>query len=195
MVIHKETLRSRVAILIISAALAGGLTLLAWHPGSAVSRERDTVTEYEVKAAFLMNFVKFIEWPDERAGTTGSEWVLSIVGASPFGESLNLPRDKTIRGRKLVIKNTVDHGSIVSSHILFIPASEKDRLPACMAAVKGLPILTISEIAGFARNGGMINFIIIDDKIRFEINPDAAGQVGIRISSQLLKLARIIKGS
>jgi hypothetical protein len=194
MVMHKETIRSRVSLLIISAALAGGITLLAWHPGSADSRKRDTLAEYEVKAAFLLNFIKYVEWPAARAGTTSSDLVLCIAGENPFGEFLNLLKDKNIRGRKLVIRNTVDQNNLVTSHIIFIPASEEYRLTAVMSTVNGLPILTVSEIPAFAQRGGMINFITVDNKIRFEINLDAAQHVGIQISSQLLKLARIVKG-
>jgi hypothetical protein len=194
MVMHKETIRSRVFLLIISAALAGGITLLAWHPGSADIRKGDSLAEYEVKAAFLLNFIKYVEWPAARAGTTNDDLVLCIAGENPFGEFLNLLKDKNIRGRKLVIRNTVDQSNLVASHIIFIPASEEYRLTALMSAVEGLPILTVSEIPAFAQRGGMINFITVDNKIRFEINLDAAQHVGIQIGSQLLKLARIVKG-
>ena len=88
--------------------------------------------------------------------------------------------------------NATDSNRLTSCDILFISSSEKDRLPSIMAALKDLPILTVSEIEGFAQRGGMINFIIVGNKVHFEVNPDAAKQVGIHISSQLLKLARIV---
>ena len=159
-----------------------------------LSDEVDKVSEYEVKAAFLLNFVRFTDWSERTRGETESALVLGILGEDHFGEALNLIRDKKIKGRVLVVKRGVDSNNLTECDILFISSSEKDRLSSIMAAVKDLPILTVSEIEGFNRSGGMINFIIVGNKVRFEINPDAAKQAGIHISAQLLQLARIVTG-
>ena len=92
----------------------------------------------------------------------------------------------------VVVNRFDDSDNLTACDILFISSSEKDRLSSIMATLKDLPILTVSEIEGFTQRGGIINFIIVANKIRFEINPDAAKQVGIHISSQLLQLARIV---
>ena len=177
---------------IIITALVGGFPLFMLVTDCAWSSEKATVAEYDVKAAFLLNFVRFADWPDRARDETGNALILSIVGEDRFGNALNLIRDKKVKGRTLVINNAVDSNNLTNCDILFVSSSEKDRLPSLMAALKGLPILTVSEIEGFAQRGGMINFIIVDNKVRFEINPDAAKQVGIHISAQLLQLARIV---
>jgi len=191
-VIHKQKFSKCVALSIIITALVGGFPLFVLFSDCAWSREEVTVTEYDVKAAFLLNFVRFVDWSDRMRGDTDKELILGIAGEDRFGNALNLIRGAKVKNRTLVIKNVVDSNSLINCDILFISSSEKDRLPTLMAALKDLPILTVSEIEGFAQRGGIINFIIVEKKIRFEINPDAAKQVGIHISSQLLQLARIV---
>jgi hypothetical protein len=181
-----------VLLAIIISAFVGGFPLFVLFSDCAWSREEVTVTEYDVKAAFLLNFVRFVDWSDRMRGDTDKELILGIAGEDRFGNALNLIRGAKVKSRTLVIKNVVDSNSLINCDILFISSSEKDRLPTLMAALKDLPILTVSEIEGFAQRGGIINFIIVEKKIRFEINPDAAKQVGIHISSQLLQLARIV---
>jgi hypothetical protein len=184
--------RKCVLLAIIISAFVGGFPLFVLFSDCAWSSEEVTVTEYDVKAAFLLNFVRFVDWSDRMRGDTDKELILGIAGEDHFGSALNLIRGVKVKNRTLVIKNADDSNSLTSCDILFISASEKDRLPSIMATLKDLPILTVSEIEGFARRGGMINFITVEKKIRFEINPDAAKQVGIHISSQLLQLARIV---
>jgi len=192
-VINKQTFRTWLFLAIIISAFPGGFRLFVVHPTCAWSSDEVAVTEYDVKAAFLLNFIRFVNWSEQAGGGKGNELVLGIAGKDNFGNSLNLIRGAQIKNRTLVVKNAVDHNSLTSCDILFISSSEKDRLPSLMAALKDLPILTVSEIEGFAARGGMINFIIVENKVRFEINPDAAKQAGINISSQLLQLARIVK--
>jgi hypothetical protein len=181
-----------VVLSILISALLGGFPLFVLLTDFAWSSEEATVTEYDVKAAFLLNFTRFIDWPDRTGGETGNELILCIAGEDRFGDALNVIKGKKVRGRTIVINKAVDSNNLTSCDILFISSSEKDRLPSLMAALTDRPILTVSEIEGFTRRGGIINFIIVDNKIRFEINPDAAKQVGIHISAQLLQLARIV---
>jgi hypothetical protein len=168
------------------------LDLLVVTCNWTLSDEVERASEYDVKAAFLLNFVRFVDWSDRTRSGTGNELILGIAGEDHFGNALNLIRGVTVKNRTLVIKNPVDSNSLADCDILFISASEKDRLPSLMATLKDLPILTVSEIEGFAQRGGIINFIIVGNKVHFEVNPDAAKHVGIHISSQLLKLARIV---
>lgn len=157
-----------------------------------LSDEVKAVSEYDVKAAFLLNFVRFVDWSEQTRSRTGNELILGIAGEDPFGNALNLIRGVKVKNRTLVVKSSVNSNSLADCDILFISASEKDRLPSLMATLKELPILTVSEIEGFAQRGGIINFIIVGNKVHFEVNPDAAKHVGIHISAQLLKLARIV---
>jgi len=167
------------------------LSLLAG--GTAVAQaEGPASAEYLIKAAFLYNFAKFVEWPSEAFKDNLSPINLYILGSDPFGEALTSIRDKTVKGRRLSIKRVNTPEEISGCHILFVSASEKGDLKHVLSVLKNLAILTVSDVEKFAQRGGVINFIVVDNKIHFEINPDAAQQSGLKISSQLLKLARIV---
>lgn len=188
---RKETYRSGVTIAIIITAGVVGFIIFAGWLGSAAGSTHEHA-EYEIKAAFLLHFIKYVEWPDDREGATGKELVLCVAGENPFGDVLDLMQGKTIRGRPIVIKTEVDHATISGCHLLFIPASEKGRIRSLLKKVDGLPVLTVSETEDFILQGGIINFTITDNKVRFEINPDAAKRLDLQISAQLLKLAQIV---
>jgi hypothetical protein len=149
-------------------------------------------TEYQLKAAFLLNFAKFVEWPPAAFSDATSPIILGILGSNPFGDALERTiRDKTINNRPLVIKEFRSAAEATNCHLLFIGASEKARLPAVL---KGLneakaSVLTVGETDRFTESGGMINFVRQGNKIRFQINEVAAKGVGLKISSKLLSLA------
>ena len=147
--------------------------------------------EYLIKAAFLYNFAKFVDWPSDAFKDEQSPLYLSILGDDPFGSALDSLRDKTVRGRPLVIRRCKSIEQVAGSHILFISPSEKDNLRPILNALKNSSILTVSETDRFGQQGGMINFLTVDNKIQFEINPVAAQGGRLKIGSQLLKLARI----
>jgi hypothetical protein len=157
-----------------------------------VSAETKPSPEYLIKAAFLFNFAKFVEWPANAFKDDLSPINLYILGTDPFGPALDTLKDKTVKGRPFKIKwaNKVD--DIEACHILFISASEKENLKQILYAVRNSNTLTVSEIEGFAQTGGIINFIIVNKKVHFEINPEAAERRRLKISSQLLKLAKIV---
>jgi hypothetical protein len=148
--------------------------------------------EYEVKAAYLYHFAKFVDWPADAFKDDQSPICLSILGDDPFGSILNSIRDKTVRGRTLIIKRCRSIEQIHGCHILFISPSEKGNLKQILNVLKSSSILTVSETERFTQQGGMINFITVDNRIQFEINPAAAQRNRLKISSQLLKLARIV---
>ncbi len=148
--------------------------------------------EYLIKAAFLFNFAKFVEWPANAFKDDLSPMNLCILGTDPFGSALDTLKDKTIKGRPFKIKRANRADDIEACHILFISASEKGNLKQILDAVRNSNTLTISEIEGFAQMGGIINFIVVNQKVHFEINPAAAERSRLKISSQLLKLAKIV---
>lgn len=189
-VINRKMLHKQAVIRIVIRAFLGCSALILMQPVCAWSTDEGIVSEYDVKAAFLLNFVKFVSWPETNRK---EELILCIAGEERFGDALSLIRGAQIKDRTIVISTAPDGDSLTGCDVLFIASSEKDRLPSLLSTVKGLPVLTVSEIDGFAERGGMINFIVVENKIRFEINPEAAKQAGITISSQLLQLARIIK--
>jgi hypothetical protein len=157
-----------------------------------VSAEAKPSPEYLIKAAFLFNFAKFVEWPADAFKDDLSPINLCILGIDPFGPALDILKDKKVKGRPLRIKRVHKVDDIEACHILFISASEKENLKQILYALRNLSTLTVSEIEGFAQMGGIINFIIVNKKVHFEINTDAAEQSRLKISSQLLKLAKIV---
>ena len=150
------------------------------------------VREYEIKAAFIYNFVKFVEWPPDDT-SNADPITIAVVGKDPFGDALDLIREKTIGVRKIVVKRFARVDDIAKCQVLFISSSQHEQLPHILKVTKKWHVLTIGEVTGFAQSGGIINFIIVDDKVRFEINVDAAQRAGLKISSQLLKLASIVR--
>ena len=149
--------------------------------------------EYEVKAAFLFNFAKFVQWPPE-AMSNGGSMRLCILGRDPFGSLLESGLSgKAIGEKPIEIGRSSDVRQLEGCQVVFISSSERSQAAAILETLSTRPILTVSEMPGFAELGGMVNFYIDDHRIRFEINPKSAARSGLRISSQLLKLARIVE--
>ena len=147
-------------------------------------------SEYQVKAAFLFNFAKFVEWPPEAFATDTSPIVIGVLGENPFGGDLEATiRSKQINNRSLVIKEFRSPTEATNCHILFISASEKTRLPEILSGLSKTNVLTVSETEGFTASGGMVNFVRENNKIRFQINDAAARSANLRVSSKLLSLA------
>jgi hypothetical protein len=144
--------------------------------------------EYQVKAAFLINFAGFVDWP-ENTGANGS-FVIGILGKDPFEGSIDSLKGKTARGKKVVIRRYDDPEEVRDADILFISASEKRALPHIMKTLRSRPVLTVGDHPGFARSGVMINLVLLRKRVGFEVNAQAAQRAGLRISSQLLKLAK-----
>jgi YfiR/HmsC-like len=153
----------------------------------------DSLQEYQIKAAFLYNFAKFTEWPAAAFKDAQSAVTLCILGKDPFGDALDSLREKTIEGRRLVIKRVSKVEEAEKCHILFVSASEKESLSHILKVTKNWNVLTVGDTKGFAESGVMINLINIEDKVGFEINLDAAEHASLKISSKLLKLGKIIK--
>lgn len=149
--------------------------------------------EYEVKAAFLYNFAKFVEWPAEALGGAGEPLVICVLGEDPFGDSLDaVVRGETMNGRPLTIHRTRDLGDLSDCHVLFLPRAERERLPEVLSVLRGKSVLITGEGDGFLTRGGMIRFVLEESRVRFEINRDAAERSGLKLSSKLLRLARAV---
>ena len=144
-------------------------------------------SEYELKAAFLFNFAKFIDWPPNALeNATGVS--VCVLGDDPFGDLLDRTlAGKSVHERPLVVRRHDTLGDTGGCHILFVSAAEERRL--ARVAPPEAPVLTVGETDGFVQRGGIIAFAMDDKRLRFEINADAADRAGLRISSQLLKLA------
>jgi len=154
------------------------------------SAQNPSPTEYQIKAAFLYNFAKFVEWPTQAFAGPKSPIVIGVLGKNVFGDDLqNTIRDKTINNHPFQFKLFHSVEEATNCHILFISASEKDRLPKILDRLRDFSVLTVSETDHFTEAGGMINFVIEDNRVHFEINDIAAQKAGLKISSKLLSLA------
>jgi hypothetical protein len=152
-----------------------------------------SLREYQVKAAFLYNFAKFIEWPSDVLTDPNSPFILGIVGEDPFGADLEQTiSGKVVNGRRLVIKRFKQGQPLDSCHILFISSSEQGRLTQILDSLKGSSVLTVGEAEHFTRSGGIINFTLKDNRVRFEINLAAADRARLKISSKLLVLGEVV---
>ena len=150
--------------------------------------------EYKVKASCLFNFAQFVEWPAAAFADATSPIVIGILGDDAFGPFLDqLVQGEKVRNRPLTVRRarTVDEAK--GCHILFISKSEASGLAAILASVEPSGVLTVGETEGFARCGGVINFYLDGGRLRFEINPGAAGRCGLKISSQLLSLGKLVE--
>ena len=147
-------------------------------------------SEYELKAAFLYNFAKFVEWPVGAFSDQGAPIVVGVVGDDPFNGSLDSVVGKSANGRQVAIRRLSASQDLRSCHMLFVSSSERKRLGEIVASVDGASVLTVGEMEGFASNGGMITLTMEDNKVRFEINAGMARRARLKISSKLLSLAK-----
>ena len=152
------------------------------------------VQEYAIKAAMTEKFVRYVGWPKERFDDARAPIVVGVYGKDPFGEALDKAFDgRESDGRPFKIRRVTQLGDCRACHVLYVPANEVARAPEIAKAVKGAGVLLIGESPGFALTGGIINFYLDDQKLRFEVNPEAAKRQKLTISSNLLKLARIVE--
>jgi len=149
------------------------------------------VTEYRIKAAFLYNFSRFIEWPDE-TGESG-QFTICVLGVDPFGTAIDNLAGKNVHGSTLDIRRLSTTAGMNDCRILYISKSESDRIGSILAPLQTRPVLTVSDTADFAEQGGIIRLKLVDKKVRFDINIDAAQRSGLNISSKLLSLATIVR--
>lgn len=150
--------------------------------------------ESKLKAAFIYNFAKFVEWPASAANdTTDQPFVIGILGDDRVIKELMAIEDKTVKGKKLRVKTLSNTKRINGCHVIFISASEENNLITILNALKNKDILTVSDINNFIEKGGIIGFVRMENKIRFDINIKAAEKSGLKIRSDLLSLARKIE--
>jgi len=164
--------------------------------GSTTTAPADSpaFSEYQVKAAFLYNFARFVEWPSNAFPDAQAPILLGVIGEDPFGGALEqVIKGKTVNGRELVLKRLTRQQDLKGFHMLFVSSSEARHLSQIMESLKGKCVLTIGETEGFAQTGGVINFTLEENKVHFEINVDTAERAHLKISSKLLALAKVLK--
>ena len=186
-----------VAVRILLAAGALALAMIVTLPAVSVLARPAPSVEYRIKAVFLFNFVQFVEWPESAFAHPDAPLVLCVLGADPFGETL----DQTIAGEssqnhKLVVRRPRGTIELDACHLLFVSRSEAGKLDKVLPTLRhSAPVLSVSDIDGFVAAGGTIGFYLDRNRIRFEINPSHAQRHGLKVSSQLLGLGRILESN
>lgn len=184
---HSMGWKGGLSALLCVAALVGTTT-----PGHlAVGAEP---TEYQLKAVFLINFAKFVDWPTTAFSTAKSPINLCVLGTDPFGRDLDdFVQGQVADDRTMAVKRLARVQREDNCHVLFMSAAEKARTGWVLGVLRNMPTLTVGEGDDFAAAGGVIGLVIEDNKIRFEVNLDAADRAGLKISSKLLKLAKYVR--
>jgi hypothetical protein len=173
------------AVIVVTALMAGASNLSAQAP---------RITEYQVKAAYLANFSRFVEWPD-RTGKNGS-FNICVLGEDPLGAHLDAAvAGETIGRVPMAVKRISRPQDAVDCRILFISSSVDGKWKEILAALQTWSVLTVSDMPQFARRGGMVQFVLEGNKVRFEVNLAATGPPGLKLSSELLKLAVNVRNS
>ena len=168
------------------APAAAIVALIVAIPLAVCSAGDPPFGEYQVKAAFLKNFVKFVEWPKPSAALT-----LCILGDDPFKEALAGTEDVG-GGRKLTYRRIARIREAEGCQAVFVPFEQRAAIPEILTALEGKPVLTVGDGEGMAGAGLMLNFLIEDQKVRFEANLAPARRAGLTVSSRLLGLAKAV---
>lgn len=151
-------------------------------------------TEYQIKAKYLYNFARFVDWPEKSFQNPDSPYVIGIIGSDPYGIDLEKTVEgKQVKNRKFKIRRYQNLDSLSTCHILFIGTESRARLLQIFEKIKNFSILTVGDEKNFAKDGGMINFVIKKKRIRFEINMATVKRSHLKMSTNLLKMAEIIE--
>lgn len=161
--------------------------------GIAAVAGEPAAPEYDIKAAYLVHFANLCEWPTNAFPASDSPFVIGVLGRDPFGAALEkVLRGKSAGGRQFTVKRYRQLDEIGGCQLLFVSASEKDRLDRILAALAGRPVFTVSDLDEFAEHGGVARLFPAGRNIRFAVNPAAAEKAQLKLSSKLLRLATIV---
>jgi hypothetical protein len=180
------------------------LALLMWafsgeastEPAQGQSEESAEVNrEYTIKAAYLYQFGRYVQWPSHAFPDSRTPLVIGVLGTDPFGAVLDdIARTKRVDQRPIVVRRFATMADYAPCHILFVAASTSPEQKAtAIKKAQNFAVLIVGEEPGFAEQGGIVNFFMDENRIRFEINPKAAGVDQLKISSKLLSLAKIVR--
>jgi len=160
----------------------------------ALAAAAESASEYQVKAAFLFNFAKFVEWPPESFAAEGDSLALCIFGEDPFGTRLDeLVTGEKIAGRTLAVRRIRRLSELKPCHIVFLSRAERGRVPEVLASLHGGDVLSVGESERFAEQGGIIQLYLEGNKVHFMVNLDALERTRLKMSSKLLRVARVMR--
>jgi len=166
------------------------LGILILFAATSLCAQQQKPAEYAVKAAYLYNFGRFVEWPDTAPSSTGGSFPICVLGDDPFGRILDgVLAGQTIDGKPVLPKRLSKYQEAVNCRILFIRSLKDKELTDALAALDKAGVLTVSDMPEFLRRGGMIEFVLERNKVRFQVNLAIAEAAGLSLSSELLKVA------
>jgi len=159
------------------------------------SHAQAPATEYEVKAAYLLNFGKFVKWPESALPPGTDKFSICVLGDDPFGNVLSTTvRDEKIDGKPVVARHISRSQDVTGCQVLFVSRSEDKQVRKLLQSFSKSAVLTVSDMPGFVDHDGMIQFTLVNNRVRFEVNLDSVQQAGLVLSSELLKVASSVKG-
>lgn len=173
----------------LAVALVTATTVVVCLRGAPLRATEPRATEYEVKATFLFNFLKFASWPDS-ALRPGGTLDICAFGDSSVADQLQTFHDRVVDGHRVNVQPVVDPSDLPFCHVVFLAEAEHRRVATVLGAVVGSPVLTVGEQPDFLERGGIINFVTENSRVRFDINQSGAERVNVKISAHLLRLAR-----
>ena len=151
------------------------------------------VREYQIKAAFVYNFIKFVDWPSGALPVSSDTINICVLRDDPFAEALESIKGKTVKAKQVTIRRIEPGRDLEACQVVFIGSSEEKHMPQVMESLHGLNVLTVGEMERFVQLGGIINFFVQNNRVRFEINVNSAERAGLKLSSQLLSLAKVVR--
>ena len=170
------------------------IVLLALVHIPVLQAQQPKVSEYQVKATYLYNFGRFVHWSPNATATKGDSFSICVLGQDPFGPTLDSTLvGETLDGKPLAVKRISTPREAGECRILFVSLTEEHHLKEILAATDQAGVLTVSDIPGFSRRGGMIQFVMEGDRVRFEINLATAESAKLVLSSELLKVAAAVR--
>jgi hypothetical protein len=179
---------------------SGGRGVLLWLAAAAIGcglvspaqmqGQHAKPTEYDVKAAYLYNFSRFTEWPATIPQSGADSFDICVLGENPFGTALaTVVANETVAGKRVIAKQIPLPEDAMNCRVLFISSSEDKRLKQILASLTTASVLTVSDLPHFTQRGGMVQFVLEDNRVRFEVNSASAARARLTLSSELLKLA------
>ncbi len=169
--------------------LVAGMSALVLISASGIGARAQSVEEHDVKAAFMLKLVNFVQWPSEAR----HDLVIGFIGADATSDVLqHLASGKAVNGRPIVVRRLAHDGDLKACQVIFVGSSERKNMQSVLERLRGTNVLTVGESDGFGQRGGIVNLLLSGGRIRFEVNPHAAERAHLQISSRLLSLATIV---
>ena len=183
----------RIILAVFLAAVFAAFVPLSGGPALCLAQSAGGSLEHDVKAAYVLNILKFVDWETEKL-PAGAPIKIVIAGSDPISDSLEKHADVKIGGRSLsVVKVAGDIVTFPDCQLLYIARSEKTRLADLLKNLKGSHVLTVSDIPDFSRQGGIVGFAIENGRVKIEINVNESKRAGLKFGAKLLEVARLIK--